>query len=157
MKRILLWIFGLGVAMTIAAAAYFRTAPDDPAIWHVDPVTVERSGNPNEYIVAPEDLRSDAPDRVAAVRNGSPKDILFQFDSIASPGSTVLAGSLEDLHITYVQRTTVMGYPDYISVKAVEVDGGAALVIYSRSRFGNSDFGVNQKRIDGWLAKIGGS
>ena len=157
MKRILLWIFGVGIALTIAAAIYFRTASDDPAIWHVDPVKVERTGNPNDYIVAPEGLRADQPDRISTVQVGTPKELLFQFDSIAAQKAERLAGSLDELHITYVTRTSVMGYPDYISVKATEVEGGSALVIYSRSRFGKSDFGVNRERIDRWLAQIGDS
>ena len=157
MKRILLWILGVGIALTIAAAIYFRTASDDPAIWHVDPVKVERTGNPNDYIVAPEGLRADQPDRISTVQVGTPKELLFQFDSIAAQKAERLAGSLDELHITYVTRTSVMGYPDYISVKATEVEGGSALVIYSRSRFGKSDFGVNRERIDRWLAQIGDS
>lgn len=154
MKRILLWIVAFAVVLTIAAAVYFRTTSDDPAVWHVDPVTAERTGNPNEYIVAPQGLRDDA-DRVAKVHSGEPKDLLFQFDSVAGPSSTKLAGSLDELHVTYVNRTLLMGYPDYISVKAVETEGGSALVIYSRSRFGKSDFGVNKSRIDTWLAQMG--
>ena len=154
MKRILLWILALAVALTIAAGAYFRTATDDPAIWHVDPAAAARTGNPNDYIVAPKVVRDDA-DRVAMVHEGNPKDLLFQFDSIAGPSSHKLAGSLDELHITYVHRTPLMGYPDYISVKAVETEGGPALVIYSRSRFGKSDFGVNKSRIDNWLAQMG--
>ena len=157
MKRILLWIAGFGVIATVAASIFFRTTADDPVVWHVDPVTVERTGNPNDYIVAPEGLRSEKPDRISSVRSGSPKELLFQFDSIAGAVSTRIAGSLETLHITYVKRTPLMGYPDYISVKAVEVDGSAALVIYSRSRFGKSDFGANRERIDRWLAQIGDS
>ncbi len=157
MKRIMLWILGLGVAMTLAASLYFRTASDDAAKWHVDPVSVKRTGNPNDYVVAPEGIRSDAPDRLASVTTAAPKDLLFQFDSIAGAVATRLAGSLDELHITYVERTALMGYPDYITVKAVEVEGGSALVIYSRSRFGKSDFGVNRERIDRWLAQIGDS
>ena len=157
MKRILIWIVGLGVALTLAAAVYFRTASDDPAVWHVDPATAERTGNPNDYIMAPEGLRPDAPDRVSTVHSGSPKDVLFQFDSIASQNASLLAGSLDELHMTYVVRTPIMGYPDYISVKAVEVEGGSSLLIYSRSRFGKSDFDVNRERIDRWLAQIGDS
>lgn len=154
MRRILLWVLGVVVAVTVAGAIWFRMAPDDPAIWHVDPVTAQRADSPNQYIVAPEGLRPDA-DRTAKVHSGTARDLLFQFDSVAGASSTRLAGSLEDGHITYVQRTAIMGYPDYISVKAVEVEGGAALAIYSRSRFGKSDFGVNQDRIDRWLAQIG--
>lgn len=155
MKRVLIWIVGIAVVATIAAAIFFRTASDDPAVWHVDPMTAERTGNPNDYIVAPMGVRSDAPDRTAETRPGTAKDLLFQFDSIAAPSSKRLAGSVEEGWITYVQRTMLMGYPDYISVKAIETEGGAALVIYSRSRCGRSDFGVNKDRIDRWLAQIG--
>lgn len=155
MKRILIWLVGIAIALTVAASVFFRMATDDPSIWHVDPITAERTGNPNDYIVAPEGLRSSPPDRISEVRSGTPKELLFQFDSIAAPTSKRLAGSLDEGFITYVQRTMLMGYPDYISVKAVEVDGGAALVIYSRSRYGRSDFGVNMDRIERWLAQMG--
>lgn len=154
MKRILIWILAIAIALPVAASIYFRTVSDDPAVWHADPLTATRTGSPNDYVVAPPGLRDDA-DRVAGVHPIPPKDLLFQFDSVASPTSRRLAGSLDDLHITYVQRTPLMGYPDYISVKAVETGDGSALVIFSRSRFGESDFGVNKSRIDNWLAQIG--
>ena len=67
-----------------------------------------------------------------------------------------MAGSLDDLWITYVQRSMVFGFPDYISVRAVEVEDGSALIIWSRSRYGHSDLGANKRRIDGWLKQIGG-
>jgi len=46
-------------------------------------------------------------------------------------------------------------FPDYISVKAVAVPGGSALVVWSRARFGYGDFGVNRSRIEDWLDRIG--
>ena len=157
MKRILIWILGVGVIATLFAAIFFRLAVDEPDRWHVDPLTAERTGKPNDFIVAPEGLSTATPDRVFGARSGTPKELLFQFDAVASQSATRLAGSLEDLHITYVQRTPVMGFPDYISVKAIEVEGGAALAIYSRSRYGRSDFDANRMRINGWLAQIGGN
>lgn len=156
MIRILTWILGVGLIAVVFAAIFFRLAADEPGRWHVDPLTAERTGKPNDYVVAPEGVTVESPDRIAETRSGTPKEVLFQFDAIASQNASMLAGSLDDLHITYVQRSSLLGFPDYITVKAVEVDGGAALVIYSRSRYGRSDLGVNKKRIDGWLAKMGG-
>ena len=45
-----------------------------------------------------------------------------------------------------------MGYPDYTTVQADPVPGGARLIIDARQRFGRGDFGVNAARIRAWLA-----
>lgn len=147
---------GLIVVMIglIGTAIGMRNVSDDTAIWHVDPAATERTGRPNDYLVAPTGRTTATVDRESTVHPLPPEELLFLFDAVAKPTSTVLAGSIQDRHITYVQRSTVLGFPDYITVKAVEVDGGAALIIWSRARYGYSDLGVNKKRIDGWLAQI---
>jgi len=50
----------------------------------------------------------------------------------------------------------MFGWPDYISVRAVAVEGGAALAVWSRSRYGYSDMGVNRARVGRWLAATSG-
>jgi hypothetical protein len=154
--RILKWLM-LAVLVAMAAlAVMMRMVGDDAAVWHVDPATAERTGRPNDYLVAPEGVAAAPADRVAKVHETEPRALLFQFDAVARPaGAKVVAGSVDDLWITYVQRSMVFGFPDYISVRAVEVEGGSALVIWSRSRYGQSDLGVNKQRIDGWLTQIG--
>lgn len=156
MKRVL-WAVALVVMVgLIGTAVFMRTAGDDPSVWHVDPATAERTGRPNDYLVAPDGATEAAADRVMAAKAQPAQDLLFLFDAVVRPSSqvAVLAGSIEDGHITYVQRTAVLGFPDYITVKAVERDGGSALIIWSRSRYGYSDMGVNKKRIDTWLKQI---
>ena len=156
MMRILKWIVILVVFATVGAAVFFRMSGDDPKVWHVDPATAERTGKPNDFLVAPEGATTAKPDRIATMRNVKPEELLFQFDAIAMPaGAKVIAGSVKDLWITYVQRTMILGFPDYITVKAVPVDDGAALIIWSRSRYGHSDFGVNKSRVEGWLSQLG--
>ncbi|MEM9139372.1 MAG: DUF1499 domain-containing protein [Pseudomonadota bacterium] len=156
MKR-LLWavalVIGLGL---IGTSVFMRIAGDDPALWHVDPASAERTGRPNDYLVAPEGATGVPADRVLDLRAQPAEDLLFLFDAVVRPSSQVkvLAGSVEAGHITYVQRTALFGFPDYITVKAVEGDGGSGLIIWSRSRFGYSDMGVNKTRIDTWLKQI---
>ena len=65
-----------------------------------------------------------------------------------------MAGSAETGHVTYVLRTKLMAYPDYVSARIKDAGDGVELSIYSRSRFGRSDLGVNKKRIKSWLKKI---
>lgn len=154
--RILKWLMIAGVVAVVGAAVAFRVVADDPAAWHVDPATAERTGKPNDFLVAPDGATAAKRDVGFETRKVSPRDLLFQFDAIARPsGAEVLAGSVDELWITYVQRTMVLGFPDYITVKAIQTEGGAALIIWSRSRFGHSDFGVNESRVQGWLAKLG--
>ncbi|MEM7060762.1 MAG: DUF1499 domain-containing protein [Pseudomonadota bacterium] len=151
--KIILIVAVIGLAGT---AVGMRNTTDDAAKWHVDPAIAERTGRPNDYLVAPAGAAASTPDREPSVHLLPPEELLFLFDAVARPSRNVdvIAGGVKDRHITYVQRTTVLGFPDYISVKAIEVDGGSALIIWSRSRYGYSDLGVNKKRIDAWLAQI---
>ncbi|MHA6261691.1 DUF1499 domain-containing protein [Arenibacterium sp. CAU 1754] len=64
-----------------------------------------------------------------------------------TPNVTVLAGTLKDGRRTYIARSRVIGFPDYVTVQYED----GLLKIYSRIRFGRSDFGVNAARVDGWL------
>jgi len=53
------------------------------------------------------------------------------------------------------QKSALFRFADDIDVQAIPVDGGkSALAIYSRSRVGYSDLGVNRKRIERWLSQI---
>jgi uncharacterized protein (DUF1499 family) len=71
------------------------------------------------------------------------------------PRTEVVAGSPQEGHVTYVQRSLVFGFPDYISVRAMETEGGTALAVFSRARFGHSDLGVNRERVERWLEALG--
>ncbi|MEM7190258.1 MAG: DUF1499 domain-containing protein [Pseudomonadota bacterium] len=151
---ILKWVVISIVVVTAAFAIYLRTVGHDPAVWHVDPSVSKRTGKPNDYLIAPEGATTAKPDAIAKVHETDPKSLLFQFDAIASPQTEVVGGSVDELWITYAQRTMIMGYPDYITVRAVTAGTGSALIIWSRSRYGHSDFGVNKARIEDWLSKM---
>lgn len=157
MNRFLKWGAIITAGAVIGAAAYIRLDGENPRDWHVDPLTTPRTGEPNDYLVAPLGVTTSQPDRVSRVHGTDPESLLFQFDSIARPsGADVLAGTIDELWITYVDRSLIFGFPDYISVRAIPFENGAALVIWSRSRYGRSDFGVNKERIDAWLDRLNG-
>ncbi len=87
----------------------------------------------------------------------SPAELAQSVDrfAMAQPLVERVGGSPEEGFVTYVQRTPMVRYPDYISVKVVDLgDGTSALAILSRSRFGKSDLGVNKARMESWLAGI---
>ncbi|MEM9796533.1 MAG: DUF1499 domain-containing protein [Pseudomonadota bacterium] len=139
-------LFGAGL-LTLAGLGYIRTAPMDPEVWHADPEAGARTGKPNDYLVGP------GGDREAIVVEEAPAELLARLDAVAlaEPGTTRLAGDPAEGWVTYVQRSRLMGYPDAISVRVVPEGAGGKLMIWSRSRYGHSDLGVNRARVMRWL------
>jgi len=149
--KIILIILVLGVVLTLVAAVYFRSAADDPARWHVDPMTTGAPGGSNSVLIRPE-----GGDRAARVYDVSPERLAAAIEAVAldEPNTRRIAGGPADLWMTYVQRSAVMGFPDYISVKVLPVEGGASWAAYSRSRYGKSDLGVNGRRMTRWTQAL---
>lgn len=149
----LLGLLGIVAVLAVAFAVYVRVAPSDPVRWHVDPVTVAPPGFPGAVL-----MRPDAADRPGPVFAVPAEVLLAAFDRVArgSPRVTLLAGSVAEWHVTYVARSALFGFPDYISVRALPDDsGGSRLAVFSRLRFGYDDMGVNARRLDDWLARTG--
>ena len=149
----------LAAAILLAAATGYgviNTSGHDPARWHVDPATARPGGNPNEYFAAPPGATAAPADAETRLYPESPRALLARFDAIAraQPRTRVVAGDPDSLMITYVQRSRVFGFPDYLTVKAVFTEGGAGLIIWSRARYGRGDFGVNRARVEAWLAAL---
>ncbi len=155
--RRLKWLAVLVLIALLGVGTGLRIVGHDPAVWHVDPAVAERLGRDNDFMIAPEGVTAAKPDVISQVRAVPPADLLFQFDAIARNTSrvNVVAGSIDEGMITYVQQSAIFGFPDYVTVKAVDAEGGAALIIWSRSRFGYSDMGVNRERVEIWLAQTG--
>jgi uncharacterized protein (DUF1499 family) len=141
----------------VAAYAVINLSGHDPARWHLDPVALTLRGTPNEYLAAVPGTTAAPPHLLAAVHPQSPRALLACFDAIARarPRVAVVAGDIDSLMITYVQRSRIVGFPDYLTVKAVSTEGGAGLIVYSRSRYGHGDFGVNLARVVAWLNDLG--
>lgn len=130
----------------LGTAAYIRLAPSDPARWNIDPVAASDPGDTGVLL---------EPGKV--VFEDMPETLLTRLDGVmrAQPRTTVLTGSTADLQITYIVRSKWLGFPDYITVKALTSDGGGStLAILSRSRFGGSDIDVNEKRLDRILSDL---
>lgn len=155
--RWLRFTVGLGLLAIATGCMMIAAGGHDPDRWHVDPATAERTGKPNDYLVAPGGATQAPADRVLPAWSGTPVELIDRFDAVAraAPRVEVVAGGPEDLFVTYVQRSRWIGFPDYISVRAVPDGDGASLIVWSRSRYGHSDLGVNRARVDEWIAALG--
>ncbi len=153
MAIVLVLVPSIIAALAVGGAIGIRRQSDDPVAWHLDPLTAPTPSTPNSYRVAPAgeaiDRNADAPTFTVPVA-----ELAAAFDAVALGDARVevLAGSAADGFVTYVQRSAFFAFPDYVSVRFIEADGGGStLAVFSRSRYGKGDLGVNEKRVTKWL------
>ena len=147
----------LAAVIGIAAVAFYvRSVSSDPAEWHVDPLIGTRTGAPNDFLLLPPGADGgDAPSPVFAV---PPAVMAARLSALASaePRLDLIDGQVQAGFATFVVRSRWIGWPDYVSVRIVPAgEGGSALAIWSRSRFGYSDMGVNEARVSRWVETLG--
>lgn len=145
-RGLLLIILGV-----VAVGLFVRFAPVTPEDWHIDPMTVERPDAENFYLLRPEDGDGPAP-----VFDAPPETLASAFQALAGamPRSSLIQGSAAEGHMTVMVRSQLMGFPDFVTVKVMAVEGGSTLAVFSRSKYGYSDLGVNKARVENWLAEL---
>ncbi|MCB1394668.1 MAG: DUF1499 domain-containing protein [Rhodobacteraceae bacterium] len=138
------------VVLVVAAGflVWVRVAPTDAARWHVDPETAPKPSSKNWAVTGPNEKHA-APNYALTAA-----DLAARFDSFAlqQPRTRRIGGSPAEGQMTYEVRSKLVGYPDFVSVKAIDLGNGTStLALFSRSRFGYGDQGVNAKRLRDWL------
>lgn len=115
--------------------------PDSPNAWVVAPVGVIRGK-------ADEEAPTFAVDAVRLA--GAWRDVVA-----AEPRTTITAVSVDGLQIEAEQRSALFGFVDDISFRALPLaEGSSTLAVYSRSRVGYWDLGVNRSRVRSWLDRL---
>ncbi len=134
----------------IAAAAVVRVKPLDPADLHLDPETAQKP-SVRGHILVREGEEIEPP-----VFNASREMLAEKLESIilAAPRTSKLSGELSETYATYVTRSKLWGFPDIASVKIVEENGKSRVLVLSRLRYGEADFGVNKARVIDWLSQL---
>jgi uncharacterized protein (DUF1499 family) len=111
---------------------------------------------PNQCLVLPLGFAAlERPDLVAGVFKASVTDVrrawLQCLQGQPRTGKIREAGG----QIEAIQRSALMGFPDYITAQPVDLgDGTSSICIFSRSQVGHSDLGVNAKRCRTLLALL---
>ena len=146
-------IAGLLALIVLGFGLYVRFAPSDAVRWHqplpADQVALE------DCLLSIQQGRGDA--RAACLLHGEATAVLMALDKVAmtSPRTTRLAGSWADGRITWISRSALWGFPDYITAQVSPgTEGKTRLDIHARLRFGGSDLGVNTARLVDWLTRL---
>ena len=139
-----------GIAVLMA---YVRLAPDDPVRWNIA-VATTNPATPGacvtKIILVPKGARA------TCLLPGNPVDTLAKLDATAQNAirTTRLTGTPTDGRITWISRSRLMGYPDYITAEVSQTPDGTRLDIFARQRYGNGDAGVNAARLQVWLSTL---
>ncbi len=81
--------------------------------------------------------------------------VIVQRVAAAQPATFKLGEDQSALEQGWVARGLIFNFPDVIwaQVRPAET-GNSELLLYSRSMYGRSDFGVNRHRMETWLAAV---
>ncbi len=145
------WLIGL-----MLPACGFPAAQGLPTPPIMDVAHITRPASPNTALAAPAGF-SPVPDIVTPIYK-VPADRLFALvQAVAADQPRTFQAALfpQELQVHYVARSAVFNFPDLITVQIrTETADSSELILYSRSVYGESDLGVNRKRVAAWLADL---
>ena len=121
--------------------------------------TLKRSARPNNFLVCDGTYCHAASADVAPpIFEVAAEAVRDAWCAVAQsqPRTKETARSEDGLHVQHVQRSRLMRFPDTIDAAFVPIRDGAATVVlvYSRSKYGYSDMGVNSARVTSWLDQL---
>lgn len=123
----------------------------------IDFSSLTLSEKPNQYLVCPANLCAADPMLEIGDFPVSVAELRTRWEAVIAqaPRVELINANAANNQFDYVQRSSLMRYPDTITVKFLDLgDNRSSLAIYSRSHYGHSDLGVNEARITEWLAGL---
>ncbi len=123
---------------------------DPPGV--LDMTRLVRPSTPNTALAAPAGF-SPTPDLITPRYRTDP-DRLFaaiRTVALAQPRTFAHGDFSGTRQAHFIARSAWLNYPDLI---AVQVTPESELILWSRSVYGRSDFGVNKARLTAWLAAL---
>ena len=120
----------------------------------VDFSTLTLAPTPNQFLVCPENFCQVEPHFESPTFDVSAQELKRRWMDMISQQSNIEIGVADEAlqQYDFIQRTDLVRYPDSITVRFLRVSSkSSSVAIYSRSHYGKSDFGVNEKRIRTWL------
>lgn len=128
----------------------------DPVV-QVDFKNISYINTPNYYLVCPPKYCSITPHEIGPVYPIEVKHVDIHWQQVIEkqPRVTLVAEDKAKHQYTYIQRTKYLGFPDTINVQLLSLDKNhTTVLIYSQSKYGYSDLGVNKARVKEWLSQL---
>ena len=145
------WLISL-----VLPACGFPAAEGLPIPRPMDVTGIVRPATPNTALAAPSGFMPP-PDIVTPTYPVSAGRLFGLVRDVASTQTRTYPAALypDQLQAHYVARSAVFNFPDLIMVQVVKSGADSSdLIVYSRSVYGQSDLGVNHRRVEAWLAAL---
>ncbi|WP_417519579.1 DUF1499 domain-containing protein [Minwuia sp.] len=124
----------------------------------IDFATFKLNWKPNQFLMAPPGLCANAePHAESPTFAETPDSLMNRFRAIAlaQPRVAEKTGEATGNQTVFVAKSRIFRFPDVIDVRTLDAgEGRSTLAIYSRAKIGIRDFGVNEKRINDWVARL---
>jgi hypothetical protein len=122
----------------------------------IDFESLERTGKPNDFLICPPGYCPVPVDEESPAFSLSAKRLAEEWvDLIESEPRTTLLSRNDQLQVEFEQQSVLFGFPDTITALFIPMgENKSTLAVYSRSHYGYSDLGVNQKRVRAWLRRL---
>lgn len=116
----------------------------------------KKIGRPNQFLALPASFTSaQRADATVGTFNASVDQVRDAWLEILRSAPRVSDIRQSDGQIEAIQRTPLVGFPDWITAQPIDLGNGhASICVFSRSKFGIRDLGVNEKRGLEWLASL---
>jgi len=111
----------------------------------------------NQYLVSPDDYCSAKAHMVSPTFDLSVEELRERWMTMIASQPRVETRKADDeaMQYEFIQRTKFMRFPDIITVRFIPLEERCStLAVYSRSRYGRRDFGVNKHRVRAWLEAL---
>jgi uncharacterized protein (DUF1499 family) len=118
----------------------------------MDMGAIHRPATSNTALAAPAGF-TPKPDIVTRRYDVPPARLYAAIRAVALAQPRIFAQIAYDdrMQAHFVARSAVWNFPDLITV---QVNPDSTLILWSRSVYGEGDFGVNAKRLQAWLAAL---
>lgn len=127
-----------------------------PMLETVDFNQLQLPDSPNWYLICPP-MQCREANAEAPVFNLPVEALDDKWQRVISETKRVepFYSNTEDRHYAYVIRTKWLRFPDTVNVQLYSLgENASSIAIYSRSKYGYSDLGVNQARVEKFLAQL---
>lgn len=117
---------------------------------------LKKKWTPNQYLVCPDGYAASAANAAPPSYPVSPSVLSQAWREViaAEPRTAEISVTEDQLTLHHTQTSKLVGFVDDIFTEVKSDAEGATLYIYSRSRVGISDRGVNGRRIRRWLSQL---
>ncbi len=145
------------LAVTVGRTRLLELCFGPALIREVDFDNLVLKESPNQYLVCPPDFCAAKAHAESPVFTEPVQGLKEKWFALVEqqPRTELIHSDPEHERFTFRVKTAIIHFPDDVTVQFIKLsERQSTLAIYSRSHYGHSDLGENQRRIASWLREL---